>query len=390
MRLQICLFGPDIDDSTTFKRCARFVDAGFLVTSFTFSRDLMEGRDNASWTSIVLASIRNSFPLHRFALLPVIMTRLLLHRKSFAEANVIYARNLDMALLALFARVIFRSKALLVYEVLDVHKVLLRPDGVGKLMRFLERSVLNRTSLLVLSSRGFFDNYFSKTFNHIPEMFLLENKISIVGKRSQNLFSYTHRSAIKKREFCSPVTIGFIGRLACRKSLELLLSVAREMPDKVRVKLAGVTYSIPSDLLEPLISQPNIDVTGQYLYPDELGEAYQGVDLNWCLNFRDGDSQNNVWLLPNRYYEGGYYGIPVLARGGSEMGRLSTELDVGWQLEEPYDEALIDLINSMSPQEYDEKSKNLRGLDYSSFVDQDDHARLCAKISEMLLEPRHK
>ena len=36
------------------------------------------------------------------------------------------------------------------------------------------------------------------------------------------------------------------------------------------------------------------------------------------------------WLLPNRLYEGGYFGVPHLAEAGSETGNYVERLGIGW------------------------------------------------------------
>lgn len=380
MQLKICLFGPDIADSTTFKRCARLVDAGCEVSSFTFSRNLMKGSSKPTWTSINLSTIRNGAAFQKLALLPAVAARLVRYRKTIVAANVIYARNLDMALLALCARRLFSPGALLVYEVLDIHKTLLRSDWLGRVMRRLEAAVLRQASILVLSSNGFLDNYFQKTFRHVPETFLLENKISFLDESSRQVFTEDTHAKKRKRSSTDPLTIAFVGRLACTKSIELLLLAARERPVQVRIKLVGSIENIPDDLLNALRAQENIELAGQYSYPDDLAGIYQDVDLNWCLNFRDDDSENNTWLLPNRYYEGGFFGVPVLARAGTEMGNLATELDVGWQLDEPYQDSLLKLLDTVGDEKLEEKSGQLGRMPMTSFVDFDDHAELRDRV----------
>ena len=73
---------------------------------------------------------------------------------------------------------------------------------------------------------------------------------------------------------------------------------------------------------------PNFEFGGSYFYPDELSEMYAEIDFNWAFDMSDPNG-NSAWLLPNRIYEGGCFGVPAIGAKETETGRWieGTRLD---------------------------------------------------------------
>ncbi|MEG7700648.1 glycosyl transferase family 1, partial [Listeria monocytogenes] len=81
--------------------------------------------------------------------------------RDLRAADVVYVRNLDMALVAWASARLAGSRAPLVYEVLDIQRLMVRPDWVGRIARAVERWILGRSALLVVSSPDFVSRYFA-------------------------------------------------------------------------------------------------------------------------------------------------------------------------------------------------------------------------------------
>ena len=73
---------------------------------------------------------------------------------------MVLARNLEMLFLAARLRSSWSTAPAIVYECLDIHRLLLRPDVVGRALRGLERSLLRDADLLITSSPAFVRKYF--------------------------------------------------------------------------------------------------------------------------------------------------------------------------------------------------------------------------------------
>src|SRR3546814_11201269 len=71
---------------------------------------------------------------------------------------------------------------------------------------------------------------------------------------------------------------------------------------------------------------------GEYRNPDDLPEIYGRVHLTWAFDFLD-EGSNSDWLLPNRLYEGGYFGSVALVSSHTETGKKVRELGLGYTFE---------------------------------------------------------
>ncbi|MEM8581765.1 MAG: hypothetical protein AAGF50_11275, partial [Pseudomonadota bacterium] len=56
---------------------------------------------------------------------------------------------------------------------------------------------------------------------------------------------------------------------------------------------------------------------------------------------------NSQWLLPNRLYEGGWYGCPPVAPAASQTGQWIVAQESGFVLEEPLEETLPRFIDQV-------------------------------------------
>ncbi|TIW23300.1 MAG: glycosyl transferase family 1, partial [Mesorhizobium sp.] len=73
--------------------------------------------------------------------------------------DLIIARNLEMLALARRANAALGANVPIVYECLDIHRLVLRDDLVGRTLRGAERRLARDVKLLVTSSPAFIANY---------------------------------------------------------------------------------------------------------------------------------------------------------------------------------------------------------------------------------------
>src|SRR5690606_35888583 len=113
------------------------------------------------------------------------------------------------------AKLVFGANDLpLVYESLDIHRLLLRRDPFGYALRFLERYLARDAGLLITSSPAFVHNYFAPRGQVSAPVKLIENKhLELVSTEG------VERPA---QEQSPPWKIGWFGALRCRRSLAIL------------------------------------------------------------------------------------------------------------------------------------------------------------------------
>ena len=337
---RIAFFGHDAADAAVRRRVRGFLDDGLQVTGFMMRRrdpgtlecenvDLGETRDGA-----FVQRIRQVFAGAR---------RAAADRAKLAAADVIYARNLDMLACAFLARRYAGLVTPVIYESLDVHRLLTRSDLIGKAMRRLEHSLLKRTVGLVVSSPGFIRNHFEKHYAGDYRAFLVENRLAPGA-------SYGLRPGVPGPGACGatrPLRLGWVGNLRCKRSFELLCQLADQFPDQLEVRLHGVPSRTEIAVFEPIIDErPNMTFFGRYRSPEDLAGIYDSLDVVWAGDFMEA-GYNSVWLLPNRIYEGGYYCTPSIAPSRTETAAWLTQHECGILVDEPLDQTLPQLIASL-------------------------------------------
>ena len=334
---RIAFFGHDAADAAIRRRVRAFQADGFQVTGFMMRRreplaqewenvDLGQTHDGA-----FLQRIRQVFRGARIAAGPDGLLR---------DADVIYARNLDMLACAFLAKRHAKLATPVIYECLDIHRLLCRNDVIGKGLRALEGWLLKRSKALVVSSPAFLREHFERHYPGAADAFLVENRLA-------GHAAYGPRSVRKEGATSRPLRLGWVGILRCRRSLDLLCALADQLGSRIEIKLHGLPAltEIP-DFESKIASRSNITYYGRYRSPEDLASIYEGLDVVWSGDFMEA-GLNSTWLLPNRIYEGGYFCVPPVAPAGTETARWIAGRACGFLLEEPLEQTLPVLMEQL-------------------------------------------
>lgn len=250
--------------------------------------------------------------------------------------DLIIARNLEMLALARRAKGVFADADIpIAYECLDVHRLMLRADPLGKTMRAAERYLARDVRLLMTSSPAFLKEYFEPFGQVSAPVELLENKH--LDTRSAAIDTI---DASPSQPEGPPWRIGWFGALRCQKSLGVLSAFTRQQAGRIEVTLRGkpALTAIP-DFAERVDANPHLTFKGPYRNPEDIEMIYGGVHFSWVIDFFE-EGQNSKWLLPNRLYEGCRFGAVPIALEGTETGRFLAERGIGIILPEASPEAL--------------------------------------------------
>jgi hypothetical protein len=252
-------------------------------------------------------------------------------RRAVQGCDVVMARNLEMLAIAARVRDAAAPAAALVYECLDIHRLMLNAGPAGMALRALERRLLGRSRLLIVSSPAFVDAYFQPRQALSTPHLLLENKVfdpAMAGTRPP----------IRPRPPGPPWRIGWFGMIRCHRSLDLLAELARRNPGLVEVVIRGrPAYGEFDDFQAQVDQSPGLAFGGPYR-PQDLPDIYGDVHFTWAIDYFD-EGRNSSWLLPNRLYEGALFGSVSLALAGVETGRWVAARAAGVVLNDPLADA---------------------------------------------------
>lgn len=295
-------------------------------------------------------------------------------RAALAGADVVIARNLDTLALAALACRIAAPRAALVYECLDIHRLMVARGPVGAALRALEGRLLRRTALLIVSSPGFLRGYFNPVHGSaVPRSWLLENR---------PLAEEAPAAPPQPPPPGPPWRIGWFGNLSCLRSLELLAALARALPGRVEVVLRGrPTPQLRAAVPAVAARTPGLVFLGPYDRARDLAQIHAGLHFAWALDFDDAGT-NSAWLLPNRLYESTLHGVVPIALATDETGRWLAAHGAGLLLEEPLEQTVPARLAALDAAGYAQLAASVAAIPRAALVaDASDCAALVSALA---------
>ena len=366
----------DLEDAAVGRR-VRFLRQGGATVTVTGFRRQQTTATGTSTEGVEIGVTRNGRMLQRIAAASRAILSSGRWRQDLDRADVIVARNLEMLAIAVAVRGRVGTRAPIVYECLDIHRLMTRPDLAGSSLRRMERRLLRSTALLLTSSPRFVSAYFARFHDRLPPWVLLENKLL-----ADDLPAYT--GGEKRAPDGTPWRIGWFGIIRCRKSLELLAGLVRAFAGRVEVEIRGrpARDAIP-DFDAVVARTPGLSFGGSYDRATELADLYGRVHFNWTVDFYD-EGENSAWLLPNRLYEGSLFGTVPIALRHVEAGWWLERHRCGVLLEAPLDQALQHFFEGLTSSAYGDARARVLDLERSELTEtQDTAAALVARLRDL-------
>lgn len=355
----VAYLGHNAQDAAVKRRIAQLRNAGARVRGYTMRREDDAPRE---WDNVDLGRTYDGEMRQRLASVAAATNVLRRHGPDLREADLWIARNLDMLLVAVLVRRFVGASAPLIYECLDIHPLMTREGPVGRMMRALERRLLRDTSAVIVSSPGFVNEYFDVHHPGYGPIEIIENRLP------EAMLVDPRPSPGEPQAESEPIVVGWFGNMHCDRSLRILHGLAQRLPERVQVVLSGIpSYASMPEFDRLVTDLPNLSYRGRYQYPDDLARLYGSLDVIWAGDFFDARF-NSRMLLPNRVYEGGYFGVPPIAPRDSETGRWITRCSAGWLLEEPIEDTIVALLERLTHAEIHARRCELLSRDRANFV----------------------
>ena len=324
--MRVAYFVHDLCDPAVARRVAMLQAGGAEVVAFGFRRAEQAPAEVAGARAVDLGRTYDGRLGQRLGRTAIAAATVERWRGQLVRADVIVARTLEMLAIAEAARVGCRLNARLAYECLDVHRLMLEPGPKGQAMRFVERQLMRRANLLMVSSPAFLSAYFEPVQGlgrdiDLPSL-LIENRV----------LDLDGRPPVRMAPPAGPPwRIGWLGAIRCQKSLDALCDLAARRPDLVEVRIAGrPAYTEFRDFDAQVARSRGVSFTGPYAASD-LPQLYGGVHFCWAIDFME-EGGNSAFLLPNRLYEGSRHGAVPIALNAVETGRYLAERGFGLPL----------------------------------------------------------
>ena len=321
--LRILYLVHDLNDAAVARRVGMLLDGGASLQLAGFWRG---EAPPAQVQGVTAKALDRSFDAQLSARAHAVARRILgagALAREFEPVDLILARNLEMLALADALRRRVPGAPPVVYECLDIHRLMLAGGPKGAIMRRIEKSLLAKAAGLVVSSPAFVEQYFAPRQAYTGPWLLVENRAK-AGPTARG----------KSRPKAPPWRIGWFGMLRCRKSLALLSALAAGSGGRVEVLLAGKPARTElGDFDEVVARTPGLTYAGPYTAAD-LPALYGQVHFAWAIDYFE-EGLNSAWLLPNRLYEGAAHGAVPIALAEVQTGRWLSERGLGVLLDDP-------------------------------------------------------
>lgn len=359
--MQILYLVHDLSDPAVRRRVAMLRAGGADITLAGFRRaGVAPGLETLS--PIELGRTGDGRFAQRLAAVARAAAALGSHLRNVPRPDVIVARNLEMLALARRAKAMFSADIPIVYECLDIHRLLLGDNAVARTIRGAERALGRDVSLLLTSSPAFLREYFQRYGQIDATVMLLENKVlELAGQDAAT-------PQASPAEAGNSWVIGWFGALRCRKSLQLLAAFTRHVEGRFEVVLRGrPAYREMPDFDAFVAAEPFMRFEGPYRNPEDLAAIYGAVHFSWAIDFFE-EGLNSNWLLPNRLYEGSLYGAVPIAMRGTETGRFLSARHMGLPLDDASPASLVASLGGMTPEVYAAARARIAAEDRGTWV----------------------
>jgi succinoglycan biosynthesis protein ExoL len=204
----------------------------------------------------------------------------------------------------------------------------------------------------------------------------LENKILLVDHKIS-------RPSPPSQPIGPPWKLGWFGMIRCRRSFEILRSVARQADGSLQISIAGRPSPKEFPDFETLLAgSPHVTFTGPYGF-DELPALYGDTHFSWAVDFFE-QGLNSSWLLPNRIYESSFFGSVPIAVEDVETARWLSEKQIGVILNGRPEISLRNFFKTLTVRRYRELADALQGVPSTELVDAKESCRQLLEAFEKL------
>lgn len=327
---------PVFGDTKDAKRIEILKKGGYEINSVAFQRDSFSSR-LPSTSLVSLGKIEDGNYVKR---LFQMMKSARLLRKHIKSCDIVYAINSDLALYSYVCSLGLKKPIIL--DVADIREIQVSNSIKGTLVRLMDKLVAKKVSLIVVTSNAFITWYYEKRLNlFIKNSFLLENKVDYeIPKGEMNNISTN-----------SKIKIGYFGVLRDNWTINLLLTLLKDYPDKYEVFIAGIDKIDKYNINELSKTIKGFNYLGEYKSPKDLQAIYNKIDI-MSIFYPDSNSDGNWHMAKkicrsNRFYESCFFKKPIIAFSFTEDGKEVNKLRIGLTLDDYNITKAISVLNAM-------------------------------------------
>ena len=235
------------------------------------------------------------------------------------KARIVYVNYLDVLLIAACA--FCGSDVKFIYGIGDLATAQYGGRAmVNNAVRLLEKALLKRVHVLILSSPFFWSEYYSKIYSGRWQLI-------------ENMPRAEVWALFKPREIRVPCVVGYIGWIRDYKPIECLLTAVGELRKEgfdARVFFAG--FGSDEDRVRRMaMNMDYVSFRGPYQYKTDAPALYSQVNV--IFSVFDVGVANSKILMPNRFYDAIAGGIPLIVARDTKLAERVLALGIGYAVD---------------------------------------------------------
>ncbi len=258
----------------------------------------------------------------------------------------------------------------LIFEIPDIRELYFKKNSVAKILLYALKLSMKKVSILVVTSELFITGFLEKNGISVNGATVIENKV--------------HAKDIEYADVVidnDNLTIGYFGLIRCARSLKILLKYL-DTSENSKLVMYGYFHGISTELKEKVTSHAKVSYRGMYRSPRDLNMIYKNIDLTWIAYPYSAQKEGNFkYARTNRFYEAGYFGIPMLANIESGDAFYVDRYNCGLNIDLSNIKNAAETLRNITPEKINIWKKNLDKIDRNQFeASKEDYDELIAKL----------
>jgi len=272
----------------------------------------------------IVGLLKNEQYLHRVFLYLKLL--FLLNVKTPRGRKDIYTFGLDLRFICCF---FFNSD--INYEIADI-MWLYRPKLARSILSKIDFYLSKRSKKVIFTSEGFYRKHYA---------FLPESQVVIIENRFKTYGKVKPLNSIPTDK----IRLAYIGSFRYAQIIAGLIRVVQRHPEYELDFYGDGFADIVAGIKSAAETSPNVHYHGPYMNPVDLEPIYTKTNLNFAAY--DNSLDNEKVAMPNKFYESGYFNIPIVCAKGTFVGEKTIEMQMGWTIE-PDEQSIEEFLGSIS------------------------------------------
>lgn len=261
------------------------------------------------------------------------------------ERRNFYVFGIDLNLIA-----VLQVNKCISYEISDI--LWLYKKGITHyILKIIDFSLCRMSDRVIFTSEAFYNLYYK---------FLENTKVEVVENRFKTF------NIVKPLEtiITEYVSIAYIGSFRYFGIIDNLLKYTAKNP-KIKLNFYGEGAD---DLMNLIIdyagNYENINYKGIFKNPDDLEKIYAACNVNFVAY--DNALENERVALPNKFYESGFFNVPIVCSENTFLGEKVLKFKMGWTIA-PTSKGISDFFDKIEMDNIISCHKEIKTIDKRLF-----------------------